>query len=319
MKIMSVLDLNEKYIKKIKEELPEAEFVIAEEKDKQLQEIVDTDIMICVGIFSEKEVIEKAEKLKWIQSWSAGVDGLLSDSIKPLLQEKDILLTNMSGIHVDSLGEQVVGYLIAFSRRFKDFFKQQQEHLWDKLKVDILRDKKLLIVGTGAVGTAIAVRAAAFGMEIAGIKRDPSIVPEGFDKVYPADELEKRLAEAYFTVAAVPLTEETRDMFNQRLFALMKDSSYFINIARGEVVVEEDLIQALKEGVIAGAALDVYREEPLSEESAFYDIENLILTPHVGGLFPDYNKRAVGVFTSNIDRFVNNRELINIINYQLGY
>ncbi|RCW80523.1 phosphoglycerate dehydrogenase-like enzyme [Halanaerobium sp. DL-01] len=319
MKIMSVLDLNEKYIKKIKQELPDAEVVIAEEKDKQLQEIVDTDIMVCVGSFSEKEVIEKAEKLKWIQSWSAGVDGLLSDSIKPLLQEKDIVLTNMSGIHVDSLGEQVVGYLIAFSRRFKDFFKQQQEHIWDKLKVDILRDKKLLIVGTGAVGTAIAVRAAAFGMEIIGIKRDPSIVPEGFDKVYSADKLEKRLVEADFTVAAVPLTEETRDMFNQRLFALMKDSAYFINIARGEVVVEEDLIQALKDGVIAGAALDVYREEPLPEDSPLYDKENLILTPHVGGLFPDYNKRAVEVFTSNIDRFVNDRELINIINYQLGY
>ncbi|RCW43822.1 D-2-hydroxyacid dehydrogenase [Halanaerobium sp. MA284_MarDTE_T2] len=319
MKIMSVLDLNEKYIKKIKQELPDAEVVIAEEKDKQLQEIVDTDIMVCVGSFSEKEVIEKAEKLKWIQSWSAGLDGLLSDSIKPLLQEKDIVLTNMSGIHVDSLGEQVVGYLIAFSRRFKDFFKQQQEHIWDKLKVDILRDKKLLIVGTGAVGTAIAVRAAAFGMEIIGIKRDPSIVPEGFDKVYSADKLEKRLVEADFTVAAVPLTEETRDMFNQRLFALMKDSAYFINIARGEVVVEEDLIQALKDGVIAGAALDVYREEPLPEDSPLYDKENLILTPHVGGLFPDYNKRAVEVFTSNIDRFVNDRELINIINYQLGY
>ncbi|MGM0602813.1 MAG: D-2-hydroxyacid dehydrogenase [Bacillota bacterium] len=319
MKIMSTLDLDEKHIKKIKEELPEAEVVVAEEKHEQLQEITDTDIMVCVGSFSEKEVIEKAEKLKWIQTWSAGVDGLLSDSIKPLLTEKEILLTNMSGIHVDSLGEQVVGYLISFSRRFKDFFKQQQEHVWDKLKVDILRDKKLLIVGTGAVGTAIAVRASAFGMEIDGIKRDPSIIPDGFDRVYPPEELEKRLAEADFVAAAVPLTEDTRDMFNQRLFSIMKESSYFINIARGEVVVEEDLIRALEDGVIAGAALDVYREEPLPEDSPLYDLENLILTPHVGGLFPDYNKRAVGVFTSNIDRFKNDRELINIINYQLGY
>lgn len=319
MKIMSTLDLKDNYIKKIKEELPEAEVVIAEEREKQLKEITDSDIMICVGSFADREVMEKAEKLKWIQSWSAGVDGLLSEQIKSILKEKDIVVTNMSGIHVDSLGEQVLGYLIAFSRRFKDFFRQQQEHVWDKLKVDILRNKKLLIVGTGAIGTAIAVRAKAFGMKIIGIKRDPSIVPEGFDKVYSKDEFENRMAEADFVVAAVPLTDETRDMFDKKAFSNMKDSAYFINIARGEVVVEDDLIAALNNDIIAGAALDVFREEPLAEDSPLYDLDKLILTPHVGGLFPDYNKRAVEVFLSNLDRFKNKKELINLINYQLGY
>ncbi len=319
MKVLFTFALNEKYLGELSLYNTGDEFVASDKNEELAAEIVDTDLLVCKGSFSDRELLEKAEKLKWIQSWSAGVDGLLSDNVKDILREKNIILTNMSGVHVDSLGEQVIGYLIMFSRRLHELYLQQQEREWNRLRVSILKDKELLIVGTGAVGQSVGQRAKIFGMKVVGIKNDPSRIPAGFDQIYGPEELHNLLQRADYVVAAVPLTDQTENMFGQAEFAVMQDTAYFINIARGQVVVDAELIAALENNEIAGAALDVFREEPLPADSPFYDTANLIITPHTGGLFPQYNERAVSLLNNNLERFKTKNDLLNKINYLKGY
>ncbi len=142
---------------------------------------------------------------------------------------------------------------------------------------------------------------------------------ECVDELYSNDELLSVLNKADYVVAIVPLTDETTHLFGREEFRAMKETAYFINMARGQVVNEEELIYALEEGWIAGAALDVFEEEPLPADSPLYKLDNVLITPHVGGVHPDYHKKALQVFLSNLERYQQNLELNNLVDYNRGY
>ena len=320
MKILFDFEISEEYVDRLQELAPEAEFVVSDDKDVIRKEIVDSDVLFDFrGV--EKEDIKKAEKLKWMQTWTAGVDKFMKDDFREVLEEKDIILTNMSGVHSNVIAEHSLGFMINFSRRFCDFHEQKNNKVWERLKVDQLEDKNLAVVGLGSIGQEIARKAKVFEMNVLGVNRSGKGQFDFVDQLFSQNELNAALEMADYVVAIVPLTPETEGMIGKEEFEVMKDSAYFINMARGEVVDEPVMIEALREGKIAGAGLDVFANEPLAEDSPLYELDNVLITPHVGGAFPGYNKKAIKIVEKNLEKFVSGdlAEMINKIDYNLGY
>ena len=320
MKILFDFDLKEEYIGKLKNLAPEADFVVSQNEAETKEEIIDSDVLFDFGRV-EKEDIKKAKNLKWIQTWTAGVDRLMKSDFKNVLREKNIILTNMSGVHSNVIAEHSLGFMINFSRRFCDFHEQKRNKKWDRLKVDNLENKKLAVVGLGSIGREITRKAQVFDMEVMGVNRKGEGEFEYVDYLFSQNELKTVLEKADYVVVILPLTSETESMIGKDEFESMKDSAYFINVARGKIVDESALINALKEGKIAGAGLDVFVEEPLPEDSPLYELDNVLITPHLAGSFPEYNKKAVKIAEKNLNKFIDQNidEMINKIDYNLGF
>lgn len=320
MKILFSFDLKDKYLESIQDTFDNIEFKKSEDMDVLTKEIKDTDVLVAMLMRKfDTDLIKMGDNLKWIQSWSAGVDKFLEDNSFKYLKENEITLTSVKGIHKDSMSEQVIGYLISFSRRLPELMELKKEKVWDRLKVDYLKDKTLSIFGLGAVGKEVAQKAQAFKMNVIGVKRNTNVEIPGVQEIYSPDQAEKVLNKSDYVVVTMPLTEETRGYFDYDKFAAMRETAYFINVARGEIVKEEEMIKALNEDLIAGAALDVFAEEPLPKESPLYEMDNVILTPHTSGLFPDYNKEAVQIFKNNLRLFLEDKELMNVIDPKRQY
>ena len=238
--------------------------------------------------------------LKWIHSIQAGYDRFPLDE----LENREIVLTNSSGIHGTSVGEMGVGLMLALARRIGTYLKNQTEHRWDRLNWDsafTLSGERCCVVGLGTLGQGIAERADALGMEVVGVKRTPEDVP-GVEHVYTPDELHEAIGDARFVVLTVPLTDETKGMIGAEEFAAMREDAYLVNVARGPVVDQDAIVAALDEGAIAGAALDVFEEEPLPEDSPLWDFDDVLITPHVAAAEVDYFRHIAGLVTKNVDR-----------------
>ena len=320
MKVLFDFEISEEYVNKLKNRVAGVEVVVASEKENIREEIVDSDVLIDLRGVDYEDVI-KGNQLKWIQTWTAGVDKFMKDDFRDHLIENNITLTNMSGVHSNIIAEHTLGFMINFSRRFCDFHEQKKEKVWDRLKVGQLENRILAVVGLGSIGSEIAKRAKAFKMDVIGVNRDGSGNYDFVDELYKQDDLLTVLSKSDYVVAIVPLTEETEKMFGKREFETMKEGAYFINMARGEVVDEAAMIDALREEEIAGAGLDVFVEEPLPEESPLYELDNVLITPHVGGVFPEYNEKAIKIAGENLEKFAANKieEMINRVDYDLGY
>jgi D-2-hydroxyacid dehydrogenase (NADP+) len=236
-----------------------------------------------------------------------------------VLKRKGIKLVNMSGIHGDPIAEHVMGLIINYSRGLYRLYEYQQEQKWQRINVGQLEDRTMTIVGTGSIGREIARRAKAFKMKTIGVKRTIKNELEFFDRLFTDDDLQRALQEADYVVVTVPLTTETRGMFGEREFEAMKETAFFVNIARGAVVDEQAMIEALKKGIIAGAGLDVFEIEPLPADSPLYRLENVYLTPHISGLHPDYNLKAIRLFVDNLQRYSRGEKLLNLVDYGVGY
>jgi len=320
VKILFTFDIKDKYFKSLKESFEGIEIVKSEDIDVLQEEIKDTDILAAMLMRKfDSDLIEMGDNLKWIQSWSAGVDRFLKEDLFDYLKENDITLTSVRGIHRDSMSEQVLGYLISFSRRLPELLELQKKREWDRLKVDYLKDKTLAIFGLGAVGKEVARKASVFKMNVIGIKRNPDVNISHVNNIYGPEQKKEVLNKADYVVVTLPLTDQTRGYFGSEEFAAMQESAYFINVARGEIVKEKELIEALQNETIAGAALDVYQEEPLPKDSPLYELENVILTPHTSGLFPHYNQEAVKIFKNNLRLFLEDEDLVNVIDPDLQY
>ncbi len=318
MKLLVTIDLKEKYMEMIRDAFPEILTVKALDPARQVEEIIDTDFLV-TGFKPDLELFKKGERLQVIQTWSAGVDKYMEEEVLQNLKARGIKLISMSGIHGDPIAEHVMGLIINYSRRLYDFYEAQKERKWLRLDVGQLAGKTMVIVGTGSIGREIARRAKAFRMRTIGVKRNIEGKIDYIDELYSNAQLEIALKQGDYIVIALPLTEETRGFIGRKEFAVMKQTAFFVNIARGEVVDEGALIEALKEGGIAGAALDVFTEEPLSPDSPFYDLENVYITPHISAAHPDYNLKAVRLFIENLKSYLENREIKNLVDYNRGY
>lgn len=243
----------------------------------------------------DEETLARCQSLRLLFTLSAGVERLPFAA----LAARGVAVANASGVHPQQMSEQILGVMLGFSRALFTARDRQARREWNRhVSVGALAGAVLLVVGTGRIGRAVAARAAAFGMRVRGIRRTPAPLPE-FETVRPLSALPEELPQADYVVLLTPLTDETRGLFDARLFACMKKSAVFINYARGGEVDESALIEALQSGRIAGAGLDVFAVEPLPEESPLWGMPNVFITSHSAGFVPGYMERALELFLQN--------------------
>jgi len=220
-----------------------------------------------------------------------------------------------------------MGLMLVLNRQLKKYVGYQQKGYWSKDELmnhshfpQILEEKSLGIIGLGHIGRELARRARCFGMKIIAVKKHiPPTEIEGVDKLLPEEDLPVLLRESDYAVICVPLTKQTWGLIGEKELRLMKSTAFLINVARGKIVKQDELIKALREGIIAGAALDVIEKEPLPKNSPLWYMDNVIITPHVAGVFPGFWVKNVNLFVDNYRRFVQGEELINIVNKREGF
>lgn len=253
-----------------------------------------------------RRVLTEAPRIKWIHTCTAGFDQLLI----PEIVERGLRVTRSANTQNVPMAEFVIGYLFLVSKRFPELLRSQAKREWRPPDPDELGGKTIGIVGAGAVGVEVARRCAALSMRVIGTKRTPAPLPY-FERVLPPGGLPELLAESDFVLLAVPLTSETQGMMAETQFRMMKPTAWLINIARGALIVEADLIRALRERRIAGACLDAFAQEPLPPESPLWDLDNLILTPHSSYRSPLGMARGMEEFKANLRRYLNSEPLAN--------
>ncbi|MDF2634667.1 MAG: Glyoxylate reductase [Pelosinus sp.] len=313
LNILVINNLADRHMKVIQSVAPNSN-VITCNYEQAAEHIKDIDILVPWGSMDISPLYHNAPKLAWIHSLSAGVEGLIFAEIK----NAHTIITNSKGIHGIPVSEHVFAMMLAFTRGLDVFIRQQVKHQWKRTTVDEIHEKTIGIVGLGSIGREIAKKAKGMGMKVVASKQ--TITKELFvDELFPPDKLHELLSLSDFVVTALPLLEETKHLFSIEEFAAMKPSAYLINIARGGIIKQDDLITALQQGLIKGACLDVFDEEPLPESSPLWDMPNVIITPHVAALSPSYLDRAIKLFADNLSRFQQNKEMLNIIDKIKGY
>ncbi|HTS12192.1 MAG TPA: D-2-hydroxyacid dehydrogenase [Candidatus Limnocylindrales bacterium] len=302
---------------------PAMHVVQLEKFDGLALEIADAHIF--VGASLRPKQFAAARKLKWIHSTAAGVGQLMY----PELRASGIELTNASGVHSVPMAEHILGTMIALARRFPECVRYQQqshwaqEDLWNAVppapRLRELRGQIALFVGFGRVGREVARVAAPLGVRIWAVTRSGRADMGLAERAFAATELREALRGAGFVILAAPETAETTKMMGASEFACMKPSAFFINVARGSLVDEPALIQILQERRIAGAALDVATEEPLSPESPLWKLDNLFITPHVSAVSEHLWERQSNLLQENLERWFSGRELLNRVDLARGY
>jgi phosphoglycerate dehydrogenase-like enzyme len=256
-----------------------------------------------------------ADRLRWVHIASAGVDPVLF----PAIRDSDVVLTNSRGVFDDAIAEYVLGVILAFAKDFAQSFDLQRQTRWLHRESERVAGGRALIVGTGPIGRAIARLLRAAGLRVAGAGRTARENDPDFGTVHASAKLADHLPSADYVVAVAPLTEQTKGLFDAAAFAAMKPSARFINVGRGELVVTGELIEALRTGKIAGAALDVFETEPLPPDSPLWTLPNVLVSPHMSGDFTGWRSTLVEVFAENFDRWVAGKPLRNVVDKQLGY
>lgn len=263
-------------------------------------DVSDIEAAVCNGLFLYTP-IEKFKSLKFVQLTSAGLDRAPIDYIK----EHNIKIANARGVYSAPMAEFALCGVLQLYKQSRFFYENQKTHRWEKHRELLeLTDKNVLIVGAGSIGSEVAKRFKAFDANVIGVDLYPK-ENSNFDFVYPLDELDDRLKNADVVALTLPLTSENEGFFNKDKFSLMKDSAVFVNIARGKLVNQNDLILALEQGKIAGAVLDVFNTEPLDESSPLWKMDNVILTPHNSFVGENNNARMFDVILKNLEKNLN--------------
>jgi phosphoglycerate dehydrogenase-like enzyme len=277
---------------------------------------------------------EQVPNLRWIQFHWSGIDDFVDES----LLRSDMIVTTLSGAAVPQMAEFALTMMMALGHHLPPMMGDQREKAWADNKFTRFRPQELRgstvgIVGYGSIGREIARICQALGAQVLATKRDlktldgSGYVLEGLgdaqaeipERLYPPQALPSMASECDFLILTVPLTPETRGLVNAKVFESMKDTAYLIDVSRGGVVDQGALVEALREGVIAGAALDVYPVEPLPDSSPLWELPNVILSPHVAGTSGQYLERAADLFAENLRRYVANEPLLNRYDAKRGY
>lgn len=305
----------------------------AENEGHAIAAIADCEILF--GKLTPK-MLAQANQLRWVQAATAS----LEHYVFPELVAHPVVLTNMRGLYSDVIADHVMGYVTMFARNLHLYLRQQIERRWEPIggeggRSDFLSgpgivssmdrahlhlaDCSMGIVGLGHIGREIARRALSFGMEVSAVDPTPLEIPPGVRQVQGLDKLPDLLALSDFVVVAAPHTPVTQGMFRRGQFQQMKRSAYFINIGRGAIVSLGDLNAALDAGEIAGAALDVFEQEPLPKENPLWGRHNVILTPHVAACSPRIAERHLATLLRNIELYLRGEPLENVVNKAQWY
>jgi phosphoglycerate dehydrogenase-like enzyme len=304
----------------------------------------DVEVMLrgWLGPEAFDRILARAPRLAWAHSATSGVERALT----PAARERGLVVTNARGVFSRPIAEYVLMMILAVSRRLPQLLELQRERTWQPLEGTELRDVTVGIVGLGSLGRAVGALATAFGCRVIAVRRHSETGSEagataaaggagedrgtseagdrGFgevmlDRVGGPETLPDLLAESDFIVLAAPLTPETEEMINEQTLAMVKPGAWLINVARGRLVDERALLRALRDGPLGGAVLDTFHDEPLPPMSSFYDLPNVIVTPHTAWSSGRVLDRSVELFCENLRRFSTGEPLLNVVDPSAGY
>jgi len=315
--------LPKSFIDRLRAEFPHHTFLEAWDRDAIRRQLQDADVAFTP--FIDRDAFPAAKRLKWVQSPAVGVGSLMFSE----LHASPVVITSAKGIRARSIAEHVVGVTIALARRLPYAMRAQAAHRWaqDELEgpdsgVWTLSGRHLLVVGLGSIGLEVARLALPLGLSVSGIRRRPerttSDVPTGVS-VHGPERLPDLLRTADVVVLSMPHTPDTREIIGRRELDLIKRGALLINVARGKLVDDAAVVDALGDGRLGGAALDVFTREPLDAASPYWDLPNVIVTPHTAGAMADYWTPLVALFSENLRRFEDGRELLNVVDKVAGY
>lgn len=267
------------------------------------------------------ELIAAGPRIRWIQAYAAGVERCVA---VPALRERDILLTNMQRVAGPVMAEHVIAMMMSFARGLHFYIPERMAGRWTQeapatVKMLTIEGKTLLVVGLGGIGTEVARRAHALGMRVIATRASGREGPAYVSYVGLSDELHKLAGEADFVVNTTPLTPATTGLFDAKFFAAMKPGAYFLNVGRGQSVVQADLVAALQSGHIAGAGLDVTDPEPLPADSPLWKMQNVILTPHVSTRSDLGNEARSLIVIENLRRYAAGEKMLSVVDAGKGY
>ena len=294
-------DVTEQYRLRLSRAFPDITIDVVADKEKAADAIKAADMLLTFGqmLKNLKFDLKDAAHLKWIQALGTGLDGITDQpSLKP-----SVTVTSLHGVHGAPVSEAALAAMFALSRDIPGFVRAQDEHQWKRWPAKLLQNKTVGILGVGVIAEALAPKCKAMGMTVIGISSSPRQVA-GFDSMHPVGELPALLPHLDYLVLLTPYSPATHHMIDAKVFAAMKSTSYLVNLARGGVVDEEALAAALRDKSIAGAALDVFQQEPLPPDSPFWSFKNVIISTHQGGFCDTYVDLAMPILEHNMRCFL---------------
>lgn len=299
---------------RVREAYPELQVTVTDEHSYTPEQLEKAQIV--VG-FPKTKDLPMARNLKWLQTPSAGVGQYVDRS---LYAHQDILLTNAVGTYGRQIADHVIGMIIGFNHYLFTYRDQMKTQDWERyFPVSDIWDSTLLMIGFGDIGKNLALRAKAMGMHVLAVKRTLTEKPGSVDGLHTTDELDSLLPLADYVVVCAASTPETEGILDRKRIGLMKRGAYLINVARGTLVDQEALIDALESGHLAGAGLDVTEPEPLPKESKLWSMPNVLVTPHASGLSPSDPHQVFEIFFGNTALYLQGRKLRNLVDFDLKY
>jgi phosphoglycerate dehydrogenase-like enzyme len=262
-----------------------------------------------------RQLLDATPNLRWYHTVSAGVENM------PLaeLAERGIVLTNNSGSYDIQIAEHLMMFVFAASRQLHRYRDQQRSRVWKDLSHEELRDATIVVYGMGSIGGEVARLASAVGMRVIGVRRKATSREPGIARVVAAEQLAEVAGEADYLAITAPLTAATRGAISREVISRMKPTAWIVNIARGAIVDEVAMVEALRDKRIAGAGLDVFATEPLPPDHPLWTMENVMITPHSSGDSPRANERTLVLFAENLRRYKVGEPLLNRVDYKAGY
>jgi phosphoglycerate dehydrogenase-like enzyme len=309
-----------RYVTELRRLFPQHTFVDARDREALRRALPDADAAMAAVL--DRDLVPSLARLRWVQVPAAGVGHLLS----PELVDSRIVLTSARGIRARAMAEHVLAVTLALARQLHTAIRRQVAHEWalDELEASgamrTLRGRRMGIVGLGAIGSEVATLAAGFGMRVSAVRRRAAQpTPAHVDEVFTPDRLHDLLAISDVVVLSAASTPETRLLIGPGALNAIKRGALLVNVGRGRLVDDAALVEALTDGRVAGAALDVFTREPLDPESPYWDMPNVIVTPHVSGAMEDYWTPLIALFAENLRRLEAGQPLINVVDKQAGY
>lgn len=282
----------------VRDSLPDIDLYQTANHQEFIEQLPSADIVVEHGI--SDALVEHAETLDWIHTLSSGANFYDLDEV----EEIGAVLTTVSGVHARPIAEHVFALMSFFERGLHRSQRQQRRRVWHRFPAGELGTQTLGIIGVGAIGGRIAELGEAYDMSVLGLRKHPSKAHPEVDEMFGPDDLHEVLGEADYVVLACPLTPETHGLIGEEELSSMSSDAVLVNVSRGAVVEQDELVEQLRTGYLGGAALDVAETEPLPETSPLWELSNVVITPHMAGGSPRFAKRSAEIFVSNYEQYV---------------
>jgi phosphoglycerate dehydrogenase-like enzyme len=290
---------SEKYKALLQPGFPEVSFLTSTTQKEAVSLASSVQAIFALGHLFNDELVSAAPKLEWVQALTTGVDAILGLNTLG----DNVLVASCRGIHGPQMSEMAFLHMLNLTRDYARMHRNQADGVWDRWPQSLLYKKTAVILGVGVIAEALAKRCKAFDMIVYGISSTPRKV-DGIDRMFSRDEMAQAVSEADYFILLVPHAPETDKIVDAKVIALMKPGAYLINLARGGVVDEDALLEALKEERIAGAGIDVFSRQPLPPDHSFWVMPNVLITPNLGGMSDIYQEQVLPTLETNLRHFL---------------